>query len=81
MSYDSDNVDDSIIVGVKLYRDLYEKSERDVKEVLSILLTAVSAFHVNHILPEEYELAIEVFSRTIEKTVLMLILQNVQQKN
>jgi hypothetical protein len=79
MSYDSDNFGDPVIDGIKLYYHLYEKSERDSREVLCILLTAISVLQVKHLDPEEYELAIEVFSRTIKKS--MLILQNVQQKN
>ena len=79
MSYDFDNVGDPVIDGIKLYYHLYEKSEHNAKEVLFILLTAISILQVQHIDPEEYELAIEVYSRTIKKT--MLNLQNVQEKN
>ena len=80
MSYDSDNVDDSIIVGVKLYCDLYEKSEFDVTEVISILISAVSAFHVNNIPPEQYELAIEMVIRSLKKTI-SIMLASLQEKN
>jgi hypothetical protein len=79
MSYDFDNVGDPIIDGIKLYCDLYEKSEHNVKEVLSILLTAVSILHVKQLDPEEYELGIEMFCKTLKKAILML--QGVQEKN